>query len=221
MHSNDMFEAVLCDMDGTLVDTEIAYDKARKEVCRQHLGFEPTDEEGLALIGVDERTSLRRILEPRTIEADLEAIIREIHRIYNALLQTHLHVNQDAPAFLQRIAALGAKRALVTGSTRDQAEIVLGQICTPGFFAAVVTADDVANKKPHPEPYLNAAQLLGVDPSRCISVEDSNTGVRSAVSAGTRCFAVQRYQHIRIENAHVLVQDLSEIPLEILLGKSA
>ena len=57
-------------------------------------------------------------------------------------------------------------------------------------FAAVITGDEVAHGKPHPEPYLAAVRTLGVDPARCVAIEDSPTGVRSAVAAGIPTLAV-------------------------------
>ena len=59
-----------------------------------------------------------------------------------------------------------------------------------GAFAAVVTGDEVAHGKPHPEPYRAAARLLGVAPEDCVAIEDSPTGVRSAVAAGVPTLAV-------------------------------
>ena len=75
-------------------------------------------------------------------------------------------------------------------SYRRLAEAVVGGL-PEGTFGAVVTGDEVREGKPHPEPYLRAADLLGVDPRRCVAVEDSPTGVASAAAAGCVTVAVE------------------------------
>jgi beta-phosphoglucomutase-like phosphatase (HAD superfamily) len=62
-----------------------------------------------------------------------------------------------------------------------------------GTFRAIVTGDEVSQGKPHPEPYLTAASLLGVDPTHCLAIEDSNTGATSAGSAGCGVLVVPNH----------------------------
>ena len=83
----------------------------------------------------------------------------------------------------------GVPSALVTMSWRSLADAVVAAL-PDGAFAAVVTGDEVSHGKPHPEPYRAAARLLGVLPQDCVAIEDSPTGVRSAVAAGVPTLAV-------------------------------
>ena len=83
----------------------------------------------------------------------------------------------------------GVPSALVTMSWRSLADAVVGAL-PDGTFAAVVTGDEVSHGKPHPEPYRAAARLLGVSAEDCVAIEDSPTGVRSAVAAGVPTLAV-------------------------------
>jgi beta-phosphoglucomutase-like phosphatase (HAD superfamily) len=78
---------------------------------------------------------------------------------------------------------------LVTMSWRRLADAVLAE-APPGVFVGSVTGDEVANGKPSPEPYLAAAAKVGVDPVDCLAIEDSPTGVASALAAGCRTVAV-------------------------------
>ena len=71
-------------------------------------------------------------------------------------------------------------------------------------FDAVVAGDDVTESKPHPEPYLRGAELLGVDPAECVSIEDSEPGIRSAVAAGTVTIGVPFMVDLPDDVAHVL-----------------
>ena len=77
----------------------------------------------------------------------------------------------------------GCRCALVSSSLRPIVDAVLAAIGTE-HFAVTVSGDDVAQTKPNPDPYLLAAELLGVDPVRCVAFEDSETGATSAVAAG-------------------------------------
>lgn len=79
--------------------------------------------------------------------------------------------------------------ALVTSSYARLARLV--EALRPGTFQAVVTGDTVRHGKPHPEPYLTAAALLGVAPGACVAIEDSDNGARSAEAAGARVLVVE------------------------------
>jgi len=83
----------------------------------------------------------------------------------------------------------------------------------PGSFTESVVGDEVSNGKPHPEPYLLAAAKLGVDPTRCVAIEDSPTGVRSAVAAGCRVIAVPHVVPVPEGLAHVTVESLAHVTL--------
>jgi len=86
--------------------------------------------------------------------------------------------------------------------------------CLPvGSFTASVVGDEVSMGKPHPEPYLLAATKLGVDPTRCVAIEDSPTGVRSAVAAGCRVIAVPHVVPVPDGLAHHTVESLTHVTL--------
>ena len=104
-------------------------------------------------------------------------------------VREHVPWRPGARELLTDLAAHGVPSALVTMSWRSFADAVLGAL-PEGTFAAVVTGDEVEHGKPHPEPYWAAARALGVDPVDCVAIEDSPTGVRSAVAAGVPTLAV-------------------------------
>jgi len=82
--------------------------------------------------------------------------------------------------------------ALVTMSYRRFVDPILDGL-PDGLFTTVVTGDAVERGKPYPDPYLKAARLLGVDPADCLAIEDSNTGARSAESAGCAVLCVPNH----------------------------
>ena len=94
-----------------------------------------------------------------------------------------------ARELLDELAGLAVPTALVSASLRPMVDAVLGHIGAD-HFAATVAGDEPARSKPHPDPYLRAAALLDVDPERCLALEDSPSGIESAVAAGCIVLAI-------------------------------
>jgi HAD superfamily hydrolase (TIGR01509 family) len=121
-------------------------------------------------------------------------------------------VRPGARELLAEVAAAGIAHALVTSSQRAFAEAVLAS--TGLRFPVVVTGDDVTAHKPDPQPYLLAARLLGVDPGRCVALEDSPNGVASATAAGCLVIAVPSLLPIQPAPGRVIVGSLTEVNLK-------
>jgi beta-phosphoglucomutase len=114
---------------------------------------------------------------------------------------------------------MNLKKALVTGSILKNIEPIVGN----GFlhnFNVIVTGDQVTHTKPHPEPYLTAAQQLAVKPDECIVIENAPSGIEAAKKAGMYCIAVkttiQDEQYLK--EADLIVEDISKLPIEKLLA---
>ena len=109
----------------------------------------------------------------------------------------------------------GVRCALVTMSYRRFVAPILAGL-PAGVFEAVVTGDAVSQGKPHPEPYLKAAALLGVDPASTLAIEDSNTGTRSAESAGCTVLVVPNHVPVLEGERRVFVESLAGLTTESL-----
>ncbi len=180
--------AVLWDMDGTLVDTEPYWIRAEHAIVEEH-GGTWNDEFAHQLVGNDLMVSAAFIRENSPITWSPERIVDEL--LVRVVQQVRGHVPWR-PGSRELLAALGREgvpSALVTMSWRSLADAVV-EALPVGTFAAVVTGDEVPHGKPHPAPYHRAAGMLGVDPAACVAIEDSPTGVRSAVAAGVPTVAV-------------------------------
>jgi len=184
----DLPAAVFWDMDGTLVDTE-PYWIAAEHAIVEEAGGVWSDEYAHELVGNDLMVSAQFIRDNSPVDLDpLEIIDRLLERV---IVQVREHVpwRPGALELLEALAAESVPSALVTMSWRSLADAVVGAL-PEGTFAAVITGDEVEHGKPHPEPYLAAARALGVEASECVAIEDSPTGVRSAVGAGVPTLAV-------------------------------
>ncbi|MTV25659.1 HAD family phosphatase [Nitriliruptoraceae bacterium ZYF776] len=179
-------DAVLFDCDGTLADTEPLSDRAWAEVLVRY-GYEPTDEDFAAVIGhvwprVFEHFSARASLgDPVTFRAELATVSARLY-------ETELELFEDTVGTIRALVAAGVPVAVVSSSPRAHVERCLAQGGLLDAVAVVVGADDVDEHKPSPAPYLAAATALGVDPRRCVVVEDTAVGLAAGKAAG--CFAV-------------------------------
>jgi HAD superfamily hydrolase (TIGR01509 family) len=184
--------AVLWDMDGTLVDTE-PYWMAEEHLLVSEFGGTWTDADAHALIGNALIDSAHYIQHHGGVTLPAEEIIARLTRGVVNRIAVEVPWRPGARELLTDLHDLGVPCALVTMSYREMAEAIIGTL--PGgpgdYFRFLVTGDEVTHGKPHAEPYLKAAGLLGVAPGLCVAIEDSLTGVASAEAAGVPLLAVE------------------------------
>ena len=175
-------------MDGTLVDTEPYWMQAQDELVAAW-GGTWTHEDGLTLVGSG-LWNAARVFQSRGVHLTEDEIVDHLTDRVLELIETNgLPWRPGARELLSEVREAGVKTALVTMSVRRMAEHVAAQLGFDGFDT-VVSGDDVTHAKPHPEPYLIAAERLGVDPAACVAIEDSAPGTASAVAAGAVVIAV-------------------------------
>lgn len=181
--------AVLWDMDGTLVDTEPYWMAAEHELVEAH-GGTWTHEDAMLLVGNPLLTSARILRERGGVDLPEEEIVRFL--IGRVIDQVRVEVpwRPGARELLAALREAGVPCALVTMSYRELAEPVV-ELAPDGAFQVLVCGDEVEHGKPHPEPYLTAADRLGVDVTRCVALEDSPTGIASARAAGAATIGVE------------------------------
>lgn len=175
--------AVLWDMDGTIIDTE-PYWMAEETALVEEAGGTWSHEQGLALVGSDLNRSAQVLLETTPLTGSPQAIVDTLQTRVIARVQARMPWRPGARELITELRSAGVPLALVTMSWQPLATVLV-EALPAGTFDAVVTGDQVAEGKPHPAPYLLAAQRLGLDPRDCIAIEDSPTGARSAIAAGT------------------------------------
>ncbi len=180
--------AVLWDMDGTIVDTEPYWIDAEHDIVEEH-GGQWNDEFAHQIVGSDLLVSAEFIRANSPITWDPPRIVEELLVRVVARIREHVPWRPGALELLDGLREAGVPNALVTMSWRSLADAVLDAL-PEGTFQVVVTGDEVEHGKPHPEPYHAAARALGVSPRDCVAIEDSPTGVRSAISAGVPTVAV-------------------------------
>ena len=191
MSAGDGLRAVLWDMDGTLVDSEKLWDISLADLAH-HLGGELSVAVRATMVG----SSLDRTVELMFDELGLRQESEEMteaERWLTArteqLFSRGLPWQPGAPEALRLVRASGLRTALVTSTHRPLVELALESIGRENF-GVIICGDEVPATKPAPDPYLIAADLIGVDPRECLAVEDSPIGVSSAETAGCAVLVV-------------------------------
>ncbi|MFI2201361.1 HAD-IA family hydrolase [Streptomyces sp. NPDC020192] len=209
MTPHTALQAVLFDMDGTLVDTERLWWEAVEQVAGRPLT--EADQPDVLGRAVEHTAAWLGTATGRSAE-DLAA---DLHREFADRVRTGTVPRPGALELLDALAAAGVPTALVTASPRAVAEVVLDALGA-GRFAASVTADDTARTKPAPDPYLAACRALGVDPAGCVAVEDTETGVASAEAAGCAVLAVPSLAPIDAAPGRTVRESLEGVTIEEL-----
>lgn len=189
-------------MDGTLVDTEPYWMKAETDIVAEYGGVW-THDDCLTLVGAGLWNSARALQE-RGVDLDADVIVARLTaQVESQVVSDGAPWRPGAVELLRALREHGVKTALVTMSVRSLAEQVAAQLPFDGFDL-LVTGDAVQHPKPHPDAYLTAARLLGVEPSATVAIEDSLPGVASAVASGANVIAVPHVLAIPQSEDHVL-----------------
>lgn len=181
-------DAVLWDMDGTLVDTEPSWIAAEHAIVEEH-GGTWNDELATQLVGHDLLVSARFIIENSSVTWTPERVVDELISRVVADLHGHVPWRPGALDLLGALRERGVRTALVTMSYAALLPPVLTALGDLAFDA-IVTGDSVTRGKPHPEPYLTAVVRLGFPAAECLVIEDSLHGITSAREAGCHTLAI-------------------------------
>jgi HAD superfamily hydrolase (TIGR01509 family) len=180
-------DAVLWDMDGTLIDSEPTWIRAQLDLVADHAGSW-TYADGLSLVGADMELTARA-LQSAGVELTDHEIISRLTKEVTASLRRAVAWRPGAVELVSGLLAAGIPQAIVTTSPVSMTEVVAGAL-PKGAIRVIVAGEHVEHGKPHPEPYLTAARSLGVEPRRCLAIEDSPTGLAAAIAAGTMAIGV-------------------------------
>ena len=212
MSTNNFPKAVLWDMDGTLIDSEPYWMLSEARLATQY-GATWTEKDALQLIGNDLFRSSDFLRNKFGIDdMNTREVIDRLTGEVIEQLKTKLPWRPGALELLVELKKAGIKTALVTMSMRTMALAVTEQIDFSAFDV-VVAGDDVTNGKPHPEPYLSAAELLGVAPEDCIAFEDSPTGLASAEAAGCHAIGVTNIIKLPTGPRRRIISSLADVTI--------
>ncbi|MGP3987441.1 HAD family hydrolase [Streptomyces sp. 3N207] len=204
--------ALLCDMDGTLVDTERDWLASLAQLLAEHGAA--CDEAALAPFAGLPLDSAAELVARRSGLAAETALAR-LDASFTARVRAGVTVQPGASALLDSARRLEIPVALVTASERPVADLVLATL-GPHRFTCSVAHGETPRGKPHPDPYLAAARLLGAPATACLALEDTPTGTASARAAGCRVIAVPTVDGIEEAPETLVLPSLREVDLRAL-----
>ncbi|MCX4910083.1 HAD family phosphatase [Streptomyces sp. NBC_00878] len=209
-------QAVLLDMDGTLVDTEGFWWDAEVEVFAR-LGHALDDSWRHVVVGGPMTRSAGFLIEATGADITLAELTVLLNDGFEDRISRVLPLMPGAARLLAELAAHQVPTALVSASHRRIIDRVVTSL-GPRNFALTIAGDEVERTKPFPDPYLLAAAGLGANPARCAVIEDTATGVAAAEAAGCHVVAVPSVAPITPAARRTVVPSLEQVDLSFLRG---
>lgn len=209
-------QAVLLDMDGTLVDTEGFWWDAEMAVFAE-LGHTLNDAWRHVVVGGPMTRSAGFLIEATGADITLPELTVLLNDAFEKRISSSLPLMPGAARLLAELAAHDVPAALVSASHRRIIDRVLHSL-GPANFRLTVAGDEVSRTKPHPDPYLLAAAGLDAEPARCAVIEDTATGVTSAEAAGCHVVAVPSVSPIEPAPRRTVVRSLEHVNVPFLQG---
>ena len=185
------FAGVIFDMDGVLCDSEALICEAAVGMFRAQYGIDVHADDFTPFIGTGEDRYIGGVAEKHGVTLDRDADKAKTYEIYLDIIRGRLQPLPGAVGFVANCKQRGMKVAVATSADRVKMAGNLAEIgLPPESFDACVTGNDVQHKKPAPDIFVKAAEMLGLDPAVCLVVEDAQSGCQAAKAAGTMCLGV-------------------------------
>ena len=212
------FAAACFDLDGTLIDTGPPHVEAERATVRA-FGFEDLADDHPVTFGQGVVTGAHLVAEHYGI-GRADEVLAEYFRQWKRIADKGIDLLPGADASVRSLANAGIRVALVTSGERGYADEFLRISGLADVFSCSVTSEDVVELKPDPEPYLKAAEIMGINAEQCVVFEDSVAGFRAARAAGMYCVGVGEVALAATgDNApEMAVASFEDLDIERLLG---
>ncbi|MET9466479.1 HAD family phosphatase [Streptomyces sp. NPDC006544] len=201
--------AVLFDMDGTLVDTEVLWWETTEEIAAG-LGYALTAADAPEVVGRAVQDTAAHLARAARA-GDAPELARALTASFFRRVEAGAPMRPGAQRLLTALEAEGVPFALVSASPRLVVDSVVGGSLAHVPFAFTLSADDTALTKPHPDPYRAAAERLGAPPEACVAVEDSPDGAASAEAAGCGLLVVPSLLPVPPSPVRTFAHSLTEV----------
>jgi HAD superfamily hydrolase (TIGR01509 family) len=205
---------VLFDMDGTLIDSEPIWFDTEVAILAEY-GYELGRDHWVRVLGQPNDVAVAYLLKISAAPLTPAQLNRRIEEAMAQRLGQGMELMPGAKELLTELDKAGIPTALVSASSRRIVDACLASI-GPDHFRFTVSGDDVTRGKPHPEPYLRAAQLLGAQPRHCVVVEDSPNGSASGAAAGCRVVAIPHAATIPPHPLITMAESMAGVTLDTL-----
>jgi HAD superfamily hydrolase (TIGR01509 family) len=218
-----MPDAVIFDLDGLLLESEQVWNASKHRLTEERGGVWKPEAEH-AMLGMSSPEWSRYMQDELELPLEPAEISAEVVRLVAQSYERDLPLLPGADEAVRRVAkrwSLG----LATSSNREIIDTVLGRTGWSDLFAVTVSSEEVERGKPAPDVYLEAARRLDAAPERCVAVEDSSAGIRSAVAAGMGVVAIPNSAYPPepevVSSANLVLDSLHDLDEDAIEGGGA
>jgi HAD superfamily hydrolase (TIGR01509 family) len=215
-----VIEAIIFDLDGVVIDSEQVWNRVREALTRERGGRWHANAHR-EMMGMSSPEWSRYMHEALGLPASPDDIAAEVVRRMEEAYRRELPLMKGAAAAVKRGAARWPL-AVASSSNRSLIDLVLKIAGLASYFAVTLSSEEVPRGKPAPDVYLEVARRLGLDPRRCVAVEDSGNGFLSANAAGMRVIAVPNKRYPPGEEALAVVStvldSLDDLTVDVVAG---
>jgi HAD superfamily hydrolase (TIGR01509 family) len=199
-------------MDGTMINNMEYHKKAWKEFAKRH-GLELTDEEFKEKLSGKKNDQIFNIIFGKELTAEeIAQYTDEKESVYRELYAADIEPVTGLHDVLTTLQLAGKKLAVATTAPKDNRDFGFKALGLEHTFSVILGDEHVTKGKPHPEIYLEAAKMLGIDPSRCIVFEDSPPGIQSGKEAGMKVISIlTTHTEEDNKNADYFVKDFTQL----------
>jgi HAD superfamily hydrolase (TIGR01509 family) len=209
----DRYRAVVFDMDGLLLDTELLWHRAETELFTRH-GAEFSWDDKMAVIGSSFAFTADYFADRLGLPLEQgPGLVDEMVSLMEAQLREHVAGRPGAVELVERLRGR-TRLGLASNSPRHLVDAALATARITDAFEAIVTSDEVDNSKPAPDLYLLACERLRVEPAEALALEDSASGIAAAKAAGLTCIAVPQFAETDVSAADRVIDSLEDLLAE-------
>jgi beta-phosphoglucomutase family hydrolase len=210
--------AVIFDMDGVLVDSEPIYFEIENHLF-SYFHVEVSKKQHEAFVGISIEDMWDKLIKDNNLKYSKESIV-EHHKKYviNHMENlAQLSLTKNVEELLEDLKEKDIKIGLASSSPKQLINIILSKLHIKNYFEVIVSGDEVEKSKPYPEIFLKTAKLLGVEPKKCVVIEDSSNGVKAANNAGMKCIGFLNVNSGKqnLENADMIIREFPRKSLYI------
>ncbi len=218
--NNNRIQAVIFDLDGTLIDSEPNYYLSDSKLLEEY-GIKNVNREFKnRYVGLSSKDMMKDIKEKYKVQDSLETMIAKKDQYYFEIAKDNTHVFLEMKSLLDILKFNNHKLAIASGSTKNIISKILKITNLESYFDVIVSAEEVEKGKPSPDIYFEVASRLNVEPRKCLVLEDSAPGVDAAKAAHMFCVAIPDVRTTSITDSYYNADLLFEGGIDSFIAKN-